>query len=86
MLGIDAGRTPESLRGTVETHRYRTAISAGGRTSCRDVSEHEPFDFVTWFEYAPGDAAAFDDLLAELRVSEEWRYVDREVDVRLVRD
>ena len=53
---------------------------------CRDVGEHEPFDFVTWFEYAPADADAFDDLLTELRASEEWRYVDREVDVRLVRE
>lgn len=46
----------------------------------------EPFDFLTWFEYAPADAAAFDDLLGVLRASEEWRYVEREVDVRLVRD
>jgi hypothetical protein len=52
---------------------------------CRDLSVPEPFDFLTWFEYAPSDAHAFDDLVAELRVSEEWRYVDREVDIRLMR-
>ena len=45
-----------------------------------------PFDFLTWFEFAPGDAGAFDDLLATLRASEEWRYVEREVDIRLTRD
>lgn len=45
----------------------------------------EPFDFLTWFEYAPADAGAFDDLLAALRATEEWHYVEREVDVRLVR-
>jgi hypothetical protein len=45
-----------------------------------------PFDFLTWFEYAPSDAAAFDDMLARLRASEEWAYVEREVDVRLIRD
>ncbi len=50
----------------------------------RDLGE--PFDFLTWFEYAPADAAAFDDLLAALRGAEEWRYVEREVDLRLVRD
>ena len=49
----------------------------------RDLGE--PFDFLTWFEFAPADASAFDDLLARLRASEEWHYVDREVEVRLTR-
>lgn len=52
---------------------------------CRDLGTPEPFDFLTWFEYAPSDADAFDDLVAELRASEEWGYVDREVDIRLTR-
>jgi chlorite dismutase len=52
---------------------------------CRDLGEVEPFDFLTWFEYSPGDAKAFDALVAELRASEEWRYVEREVDIRVVR-
>jgi hypothetical protein len=47
----------------------------------RDLGE--PFDFLTWFEYAPADGAAFEDLVAALRATEEWRYVEREVDVRL---
>jgi hypothetical protein len=53
---------------------------------CRDVGENEPFDFLTWFEYASPDAAAFDELVAELRVTEEWAYVDREIDIRVVRE
>lgn len=53
---------------------------------CRDLSENEPFDFLTWFEYAPADEAVFNKLLAELRATEEWKYVDREVDIRLVRE
>jgi len=53
---------------------------------CRDLSENEPFDFLTWFEYAPDDEAAFNKLLTELRAIEEWKYVDREVDIRLVRE
>lgn len=53
---------------------------------CRDLSENEPFDFLTWFEYAPADETAFNHLLAELRATTEWQYVDREVDIRLVRD
>ncbi|HEU4369526.1 MAG TPA: chlorite dismutase family protein [Methylomirabilota bacterium] len=50
---------------------------------CRDLGE--PFDFLTWFEYAPEDAGAFEELVGRLRESEEWSYVEREVDVRLTR-
>jgi chlorite dismutase len=47
----------------------------------RDIGE--PFDFLTWFEYAPADADAFEELLYTLRNTEEWKYVDREIDIRL---
>ena len=50
---------------------------------CRDLGE--PFDFLTWFEFAPEHAGAFDELLARLRASEEWSYVEREIDIRLHR-
>ena len=50
---------------------------------CRDLGE--PYDFLTWFEYAPAHASAFDELVVKLRRSEEWRYVEREIDIRLVR-
>ena len=49
----------------------------------RDLDEAEPFDFLTLFDYAKADAAAFDDMLAELRATEEWKFVEREVDIRL---
>ena len=65
--------------------RYLPAV-ARRLHHCRDLGENEPFDFLTWFEYAPSDSAAFDDLVAELRTTEEWTYVDREVDIRVVRD
>lgn len=42
-----------------------------------------PFDFLTWFEYAPEHMAAFEDMVGQLRRTEEWAYVDREVDIRL---
>lgn len=51
---------------------------------CRDLSPEEPFDFLTWFEYAPADAVSFDEMVESLRTSPEWEYVDREVDIRLV--
>jgi chlorite dismutase len=53
---------------------------------CRDLGTDEQFDFLTWFEFAPSQSAAFDALVAELRASPEWRYVEREIDIRLVRD
>lgn len=51
---------------------------------CRELGE--PFDFLTWFEYGADDVAAFDELVARLRGTEEWRYVEREVDIRLTRE
>lgn len=53
---------------------------------CRDLGDGEPFDFLTWFEYAESGSNGFDQLLAELRASEEWTYVEREIDIRVVRD
>ncbi len=53
---------------------------------CRDLSGDEPFDFLTWFEFAPAHEGAFNHMLAELRATPEWSYVEREVDIRLVRD
>ena len=52
---------------------------------CRDLSGNEPFDFLTFFDFAHATAAPFDDMLAELRGTEEWKYVEREVDIRLER-
>lgn len=50
---------------------------------CRDLGE--PFDFLTWFEYADEHASAFEELVATLRATTEWTYVEREVDIRLER-
>lgn len=50
----------------------------------RDLGE--PFDFITWFEFAPEHTADFDKMLAQLRATKEWSYVEREVDIRLERD
>jgi chlorite dismutase len=73
------------------SHHVRTGVQylpavARRLHHCRDMGEDEPFDFLTWFEYAPSDSGAFEELLAELRVTEEWAYVGREIDIRLVRE
>lgn len=49
----------------------------------RDLGE--PFDFLTWFEFAPDYASAFEELVGRLRETEEWGYVDHEIDIRLSR-
>ncbi len=50
---------------------------------CRDIGG--PFDFLTWFEYAPEHVDAFERLVNALRATREWDYVEREIDIRLAR-
>ena len=50
----------------------------------RDIGE--PFDFLTWFEYAPEYSVAFEELVRTLRKTEEWQFIEREIDIRLVRE
>lgn len=50
---------------------------------CRDIGQ--PFDFLTWFEYAPDDSDKFEELVKALRETEEWTYIDREIDIRLMK-
>lgn len=64
--------------------RYLPAV-ARRLHHCRDLGPDEPFDFLTWFDYAPQDEPAFEQLLDALRRSPEWDYVEREVDIRLSR-
>jgi hypothetical protein len=64
-------------------HDYLPAVARQLHHS-RDLGEE--FDFLTWFEYGAVDEAAFDELVRRLRETEEWRYVDREIDIRLTRD
>jgi hypothetical protein len=44
----------------------------------------EPFDSLTRFEDAPEDAPQFEELVAMARRTEAGRYVEREVDLRLI--
>ena len=73
----------DKSRHIASTLKYLPAI-ARQLYHCRDLGE--PFDFLTWFEYAPEHAALFEDLVGELRATEEWTYVEREVDVRVMRE
>lgn len=50
---------------------------------CREIGGE--FDFLTWFEFAPEHSEAFEELVVRLRAREEWKFVEREIDIRLVR-
>ena len=65
-----------------DTMRFLPAIARRLHHS-RDLGE--PFDFLTWFEFAPQHVRDFDELVLLLRATEEWKWVEREVDIRLVR-
>jgi hypothetical protein len=84
--------TQDERRSVFEAHSRHIAIGmkylpaiARRLHHCRDLPDSSPFDFLTWFEYAPEHESHFDAMLAELRDSPEWGYVDREVDIRLQR-
>jgi chlorite dismutase len=84
--------TQDERREVFEAHSHHTQIGleylpaiARRLHHCRDLSGAEPFDFLTWFEFAEEHTKAFDNLLERLRASAEWQYVEREVEVRLIR-
>jgi hypothetical protein len=51
----------------------------------RDRDEDEPFDVLTWFEFAPEVQSEANQVMARLRDSEEWTFVEREVDIHVIR-
>jgi hypothetical protein len=65
--------------------RYLPAI-ARRLLHCRDMGTEAPFDFLGFLDYAPEDETAFEDMLDRLRSTREWSFMDREVDIRLVKD
>ena len=84
--------TQDERRAIFEERSQHTAIGlkylpaiARRLHHCRDLAEAEPFDFLTLFDYSQEDETVFNDLLAELRNTAEWKFVEREVDIRLTR-
>jgi chlorite dismutase len=73
----------DKSRHIADSLKYLPAI-ARQLYHARDLGE--PFDFLTWFEYAPEHTEAFEELVGGLRETEEWSYVEREVDVRVVKE
>ena len=65
--------------------RYLPAI-ARRLLHCRDFGTEEPFDFLGFLDYAPSDEDAFDEMIGHLRATKEWSFIDRDVDIRLIKD
>lgn len=72
----------DKSRHIADSMKYLPAIARQLYHS-RDLGE--PFDFLTWFEFAPEHEGEFEELVGTLRSTEEWSFVEREVDVRLER-
>jgi len=80
----------DARRAIFEETSHHTQIGLGYLPAVARRLHHsrdlgEPFDFLTWFEFAPAHEASFDELLVQLRATQEWDYVDREIDLRLER-
>jgi len=82
--------TQDERRAILEerSHHIATGLAYLPAVARRLYQAHdlgEPFDFLTWFEFAPEQAQVFAELVERLRATEEWTYVEREVDIRLTR-
>ncbi len=80
----------DERRGILEERSRHVALSLDYLPAIARRLHHgrdlgEPFDFLTWFEFAPANTGLFEDLVGRLRATEEWQYVAREIDIRLVR-
>lgn len=78
----------DERRAVLEEHSHHIAIGLRYLPNVARRLHHgresgEAFDFLTWFEYAPEDSAAFQELVQYLRATPEWQFVDRDVDIRL---
>lgn len=75
-------RAEEDRRALSANIEHGPAIS---RRIHRARDRDEPFDVLTWFEYAPEVQSEANQVMARLRDSEEWTFVEREVDIRVIR-
>ena len=79
--GTRACARPTSLRSySADEALGRLSDEAGREAGCR--TRHGARAAASRFVYPPKDAALFEELVATLRATEEWPYVEREVDIR----
>ncbi len=75
-------RAEEDRRALSATIEHGPAIS---RRIHRALERDEPFDVLTWFEFPPDQQPEVNHMLAGLRESHEWPFVERAVEIRLIR-
>ena len=75
-------RAEEDRRALSANIEHGPAIS---RRIHRARDRDEAFDVLTWFEFAPDLQSELNDVVARLRDSEEWSYVERDVELRMIR-
>ena len=75
-------RAEDDRRALSATIAHGPAMS---RRLHRARDRDEPFDVLTWFEFPPDLQSQLNDVLGRLRDSEEWSFVEREVEVRMIR-
>lgn len=75
-------RAEEDRRALSATIEHGPAIS---RRIHRALDRKEPFDVLTWFEFPPNQHAEVNDMLTGLRGSQEWPFVERAVQIHLIR-
>ena len=61
------------------------AAPAVGHRRHRSLDPDEPYDTLHWFEFSPQEQGPFNELVDALRASDAWSYVERELDVRVIR-
>jgi hypothetical protein len=64
--------------------RYLPAV-ARRLLHCRDLESEAPFDFLGFLDFAPDDEPAFEGMLGQLRSTKEWSFMEREIDIRLIK-
>ncbi len=84
--------TQDERRAILENNSHHIAIGmrylpavARRLLHCRDLDDQAPFDFIGYLDFSPENEAAFDEMLSQLRATREWSFMDREIDIRLVR-
>lgn len=87
LVGGSARREARDIRNAIGTHQDRLQyLPAVARRLHHSRDLGEAFEFLTQFEYSPDHSTAFEQLVAKLRASQRWKYAEREIDIRLVRD
>jgi len=72
-----------------QSHNIATGMEYLPGIACRPIHCRNfggPSDFLMWFQFEADHAEPLAELVRRLRATEEWRYVECEIDIRLSRN